>query len=34
MHLFDAGHLLLETHSAECAALMKDFILEVGASRQ
>lgn len=34
MHLFDAGHLLLETHSAECAALMNDFILEVGASRQ
>jgi pimeloyl-ACP methyl ester carboxylesterase len=25
-HVFDAGHLLLETHAAEAAALMLDFI--------
>jgi pimeloyl-ACP methyl ester carboxylesterase len=25
-HIFDAGHLLLETHSASAAALMLDFI--------
>jgi len=25
-HIFDAGHLLLETHSAEAAPLMRDFI--------
>lgn len=29
MHLFDAGHMLLETHAAECAALIRDFILDV-----
>ena len=25
-HVFDAGHLLLETHSAEVAPLMVEFI--------
>ena len=25
-HVFDAGHLLLETHAAAAAALMLDFI--------
>lgn len=25
-HIFDAGHMLLETHSEDCAALMLDFI--------
>lgn len=27
MHIFDGAHLLLETHSQECAALMREFIL-------
>jgi pimeloyl-ACP methyl ester carboxylesterase len=31
-HVFDAGHTLLETHSAECAALMSAFIARVEAS--
>lgn len=31
MHIFDGGHLLLETHSAECAALMRAFVLNVSA---
>ena len=26
MHILDGGHLLLETHSQECAALMREFI--------
>ncbi|WP_435587089.1 hypothetical protein [Micromonospora aurantiaca (nom. illeg.)] len=25
-HLYDGGHLLLETHAAECAALMRAFV--------
>jgi surfactin synthase thioesterase subunit len=25
-HVFDAGHMLLETHAAEAASLMVDFI--------
>jgi surfactin synthase thioesterase subunit len=25
-HILDGPHFLLETHSAECAALMSDFI--------
>ena len=29
MHIFDGGHLLLETHSQECAALMREYILNV-----
>lgn len=29
MHVYDAAHLLLETHHQECAALMRDFILNV-----
>ena len=29
MHLYDAAHLLLETHHQECAALMREFILNV-----
>lgn len=27
IHIFDGGHQLLETHSPECAALMREFIL-------
>lgn len=27
-HLYDAGHFLLETHPAECAALMRAFVLD------
>lgn len=29
MHIYDGAHLLLETHHAECAALMRAFILDV-----
>lgn len=29
IHILDGAHLLLETHSPECAALMSDFILNV-----
>ena len=29
IHILDGAHLLLETHSAECAALMRDFIVDV-----
>jgi pimeloyl-ACP methyl ester carboxylesterase len=29
IHILDGSHLLLETHSPECAALMRDFILNV-----
>jgi pimeloyl-ACP methyl ester carboxylesterase len=29
MHIYDAAHLLLETHPQECAALMCEFILNV-----
>ena len=29
MHIYDAAHLLLETHHQECAALMREFILDV-----
>jgi pimeloyl-ACP methyl ester carboxylesterase len=29
IHIFDGAHLLLETHAAECATLMRDFILNV-----
>lgn len=32
-HVFDAGHLLLETHAAEAAALMVDFIRRLRFSR-
>jgi surfactin synthase thioesterase subunit len=28
MHIFDGAHLLLETHHQECAALMREFILD------
>ncbi len=31
-HILDGPHLLLETHAAECATLMSDFIRRVGAS--
>jgi pimeloyl-ACP methyl ester carboxylesterase len=31
MHLYDGAHLLLETHHQECAALMREFILDVQA---
>jgi pimeloyl-ACP methyl ester carboxylesterase len=27
-HIYDGGHLLLETHSAECAELMRAFVLD------
>ena len=27
-HLYDGGHFLLETHAAECAALMRAFVLD------
>jgi hypothetical protein len=29
MHVYDGAHLLLETHHEECAALMREFILDV-----
>lgn len=29
MHIYDGAHLLLETHHQECAALMREFILNV-----
>ena len=29
MHIYDGAHLLLETHHEECAALMREFILNV-----
>jgi pimeloyl-ACP methyl ester carboxylesterase len=32
MHIYDAAHLLLETHHQECASLMRDFILNVQTS--
>lgn len=31
MHIYDAAHLLLETHHQECAALMREFVLNVQA---
>jgi pimeloyl-ACP methyl ester carboxylesterase len=30
-HIFDGPHFLLETHAAECAALIRDFVKRVGA---
>jgi pimeloyl-ACP methyl ester carboxylesterase len=27
-HIYDGGHLLLETHAAECAELMRTFVLD------
>jgi pimeloyl-ACP methyl ester carboxylesterase len=32
MHIYDGAHLLLETHHRECAALMREFILDVVGS--
>ncbi len=32
MHIYDAAHLLLETHPDECAALMQQFILDTQTS--
>ncbi|WP_423604652.1 alpha/beta fold hydrolase [Sphingomonas sp. MS122] len=29
MHVFDSGHEMLETHPQECAALMREFVLNV-----
>jgi pimeloyl-ACP methyl ester carboxylesterase len=29
MHIYDGAHLLLETHHKECAALMREFVLNV-----
>lgn len=33
MHVYDAGHFLLETHHQECAAAIKDFVVDVTAGR-
>ncbi|MFI6870336.1 alpha/beta fold hydrolase [Nocardia sp. NPDC050406] len=33
MHVYDGGHLLLETHAPECAAVMRSFIAEISAER-
>ncbi|GAB2670254.1 alpha/beta fold hydrolase [Nocardia goodfellowii] len=33
MHVYDGGHFLLETHAAECAAVMAAFIAEASAER-
>lgn len=33
MHLFDGAHALLETHHQECAALMREFVLNVTDDR-
>ncbi|NRQ32591.1 alpha/beta hydrolase [Nonomuraea sp. NN258] len=33
MHVYDAGHLLLETHAAECAAQLAAFVADVTAER-
>jgi pimeloyl-ACP methyl ester carboxylesterase len=33
-HIFDGPHLLLETHAAECAALMSDFLRRTDAARR
>nr|WP_251044560.1 MULTISPECIES: alpha/beta hydrolase [unclassified Lysobacter] len=33
MHLYDAAHLLLESHPQECAILMREFILDVHSNR-
>ncbi|MEV4664463.1 hypothetical protein AB0J85_21245 [Micromonospora echinofusca] len=27
-HIYDGGHLLLETHAAECTQLMRAFVLD------
>jgi hypothetical protein len=29
MHIYDAAHLLLETHHEECTALMREFIVNL-----
>lgn len=34
MHVFDAGHFLLETHAPECAAAMRAFVADIDAERQ
>ncbi|MCP2265778.1 alpha/beta fold hydrolase [Promicromonospora thailandica] len=31
MHVYDAGHMVLETHSRECGAAMRDFVRDVAA---
>lgn len=33
MHVYDAGHFVLETHARECAAAMRSFIADVAAER-
>jgi hypothetical protein len=33
-HVFDAGHLLLETHSAQAAVLMREFVSRTEAARK
>ena len=33
IHVFESGHMLLETHHRECAALVARFMLEVEAGR-
>jgi hypothetical protein len=32
-HILDAGHMLLETHAAQAASLMLDFIRRTQARR-
>ncbi len=32
-HVFDAGHLMLETHTAEAAPVLRDFIMRTSARR-
>ncbi|MFE3450828.1 alpha/beta fold hydrolase [Nonomuraea sp. NPDC059194] len=33
MHVYDGGHLMLETHAPECAAAIASFITDVTAER-
>jgi pimeloyl-ACP methyl ester carboxylesterase len=33
-HIFDAGHLMLETHAAQAASLMLDFIRRTGGQSE
>ncbi|QDP80067.1 alpha/beta hydrolase [Nocardia otitidiscaviarum] len=33
MHVYDGGHLVLETHAGECATAMREFVAEITAER-
>jgi hypothetical protein len=33
MHVYDGGHLLLETHAPECAEAMRAFVADIAAER-